>query len=581
MLSLNKRWIISAGVFVFIVVAALLTAGCQGGPADGKSAMVSASGIKAESLIPADVFMVVKAGSADKEQLKRFNELMEVFPANPVAALVDEMAADFDEANSETGIDFKKDVLPAVGESWQLMFAMGGDMVKDKEPLLMMVFMPADAEKIEDLMKKLPASGKGSEIKSGDRVIYSNESEDFFFVRNGDVILMGNRIEKITEMLDGKGQNLFANVSYVKGAEKAGNGLAFFFIDPSVVMRAAQAEIRESEEYDKMKRIMDVSMTVKGEFFGITAEKDGLILDGFVYMDMGKWRELGLPDVTNMPPSYMFKELPGDGALFYMESSSLKESVEILLDIYGEVDEFAQGIGMLKAALAMQRLDLEKDLLSFMDRGFVVSMNEKGGLMPGMGIYFDAKSNPEGAKKLNERIYEGFESMLKEGQLDEDALALFSHGKQECGEGECYLFEMDFSKVPEEKTTNVLVELSKEKTGFSYGLTENGLAYYTLYPDFTAGGYDTMEDNERFMEAMSHINGYDLQVTFLDMEKLLNYLNKWVSAGLEAEGKDMSDMPEDYQMAMEYLKPFKYMSAGSKDIVGDEAQMRIFIKISK
>ncbi len=577
-----KKVYLSVVAAAFVLTGMILFTGCSGNLNAGKSLMVSAGGLKAESLLPDDVWMVMKFGSSDMNQIEKLDKLTDLFPADFVDYIIEEAATGFNEDNVEYGIDFKEDIMPAVGENWQLMVAFSGVVSDETEPVLMAVFMPRDAGKIEEIMGKMPENGKGSEIKWEKYTIYSNESEDAFFVRFEDVMLLSNDIEALKSAVSGKNKGtLLYNASYNAGADKVGENIGFMFMDPSFIVKQMQDGVSSDEELEEVKNLVEITSTVKGEFFGLSVEDDGLRIKGFVLMDMAKWKDLGLPEIDDNTDSYLYKRLPGEGIVIYSEGYNLQKNLEMVMDMYKDIDEMSYAFSMIRASLAMQKLDLEDDILVFMDRGYVFSMYEHGGLMPEIGLYFDAESNPEAAKKIMSRINEGIDGLLAEGEMDEEVLAAITNEKAVCGEGECYVFEMDFAKLPEEGREELGVEFADMKISMQYGVDSGNLAFFALYPDFLDGKYETLESNALFMDALKDVTGFNSQVSFMDVESLAGFVDGWVQYGLKAEGNEDGEGMEDYKTVMEYLRPVKYMVSGSKAFENGEVEMEAFIKLSK
>lgn len=577
--SYNKVavWFV-VGCLVFAVI--FLFVGCQG-LSDGKSLMVSAGGVKAETLLPDDVWMVMKIGSSDQNQIEKLDKLMDLFPTDFIDYIIEEAATGFNQDNAKYGIDFKEDILPAVGENWQLMIAFSGGVSDVEEPVIMAIFMPADAEKIEEMMKKMPENGKGNEIKWNEYTFYSSESEDAYFVRHEDVILVSNDMDALKNAVSGQMKgSLLVNKSYQAWAAKAGENIGFMFADLAIFADGMMknVNVEEAEQADRMMEMMSV---FDGEFFVLSAEDDGFRIGGTVGMDMVAWRELGLPDLQEQGKSYLYKRLPGKGVVVYSEGSNLKRGLDMMIAMYKDIDEVTYGVAMIKAALAMQKIDYEKDLMAFMDRGFAFSMNQTENLIPSIGLYFDAESSPDGAKKVMNVIYKGIEGLLAEGGIDDDIMASISHEKVDCGEGECYVFAMDFAKLPEDGREEMGEAFANEKLMMQYGLNENNLAFFTMDSGFLDGQFDTLEKNARFAEAMALIPNMDEQASFIDVRALADFVDGWVQYGLKQSGTEGTEDMSEYETVMEYVRPVQYFVSGAKTTSGGQMEMEAFIKISK
>ncbi len=556
----------------------MIISGCMN-KVDGDSVLVSDAGIKVESLLPSDVWMVFKFGSDDQTQLENMNKLAAKFPTNPLEFINQAMGEGFNQDFEKYGLSYEKDLLPAIGEDWQVMFAMAGDIENDPEPQMIFAIVPNDAQRIEDMLAKLVEDG-GEIEQYKEYNIYFNPAESIFFTRYEDIWLVANTGEIIKESLDnvGNGTRLLADKKYQSGVQRMQDQYGFFFINPGYVFSQIQKDQDASEGLKEVQKMLDIASTVRGEFFGLTMEEDGIRVKGFIAMDMGKWKELDLPvfDYSAMQ-SYLYKQLPGDNVALYMESANMKLSIEMMIEMYSDMREMANVISMVKGSLMMNGLDLEDDLLVFMDKGYVFELQTGDGLIPYFGFYVDASSSPESAKKVMTKISDGIGGYFREEGVDEKVLDAVKNEQVECG-GECYMFTFDFNELPADAKENVVPELMKEPIKFSYGVNSDNLAYFTLYPDFGEEEYETLEQNTDFQEAMKYIEGYDLQVSYLDIDLFLAYVDRWVQFGMSLEGN--GDDTAEYDLVMEYLKPFKFMVMGAKEISDEELEMEGFIKIA-
>ena len=88
-----------------------------------------------------------------------------------------------------------------------------------------------------------------------------------------------------------------------------------------------------------------------------------------------------------------------------------------------------------------------------------------------------------------------------------------------------------------------------------------------------------MDKNERFIADRKYIVGFDEQVTYLDIEKTMEYVDRWVQFATEIDGEEYAD-DEEYQMVKQYMKPVKSLILGAKEAEGGIVEMEGFLKIS-
>jgi hypothetical protein len=253
-------------------------------------------------------------------------------------------------------------------------------------------------------------------------------------------------------------------------------------------------------------------------------------------------------------------------------------SMDILMDIYGEMDELSEVVAMFEGVLAANDIDMEKDLLVFMVKGYAFGLYAGEGIIPQMGVFIDAISSPDGAKKVMGKVFEGIEGFIDE--MREELEGIVVHAKADCGTGECYALTFAFDNLPDDAKVDMPEEFIGEVVEFGYGLNSDNLAYFALYPDFGNGGFETMDNNERFNGDRKYIAGFDQQVTYFDVEKTVEYVDRWVQFAIKVDGGEPGEM-EEYEMVKQYLKPVKSLILGSKEAEGGIVEMQGFLKITQ
>src|SRR5438105_5184926 len=127
-----------------IASLALLAAGCGGGASTGSSSGSGASLVRSDAL--AFISLDSDLGSS---QWKQVNDLSKKFPGRDLAL------AQLQQSLSKNGVDYNKDVKPALGSEVDIAFVPGATL---SDFAVVGLTKPRDAGKFKDLVKKLNAT---------------------------------------------------------------------------------------------------------------------------------------------------------------------------------------------------------------------------------------------------------------------------------------------------------------------------------------------------------------------------------------------------------------------------------------
>lgn len=559
-------------IFCFVLVFTFfLFSGCQSNLVDGKSFMVSKSGVKAESYIPEDAWMIFKLGTSDKDQLDKFDNLLKLFPSDPLTFLIEKAYLSFDASS----VDFDEDVVKAFGNDFQFMIALYGEVKDTKNPSFIAVLMVDDTDKIESLVSKSIVDGNGFSTKSGDYTIYSDEEENMFFVKKGDIILLSNDVEGLENSLFGKMKNsIFENEYYQSLVDKTPSNFGFLFVDPYYLV----LNIKESIESGDTESIypLDSLGLAKKEFLVFLMEDDGIKIDSSAEIDVDSWNDLGFSSMLPVGDgSYLYNHIPGDNIVFYFESYNVKSFLELIFDMTKDDQNVTTMISLLKAYLKSYEVDFEKDLLAFMDKGFAFSINASDDFIPFFGIYFDAESEVLGAKKIVKMISKIIYSFLESSVEDWDSYIDFI--SLNCGKSSCFSININLSQLG--LNSPGLTEAFEDYIYFQFGVNEENILFLTTYPGFWRGEHIVLAKNSRFNEALEFIPNMNFEISFFDFESTINFLDKWISL-FENLSEEPSSV-DGYNTLREYLNVFDYVVAGSKALDGNNLDKMTFVKFNK
>lgn len=573
--------VIKTFYFCLILAFVLVVAGCQS--IDGKSGLVSKEGVKAESLMPKNSFVVMKLGTDDLQQIENLKKLSENFPIEGMDIAMEEMINELRDNLSEEGLSLEEDLYPAIGENPQMMMSMVLAENSSDDPDMLAVLVLGDADKVEKFIK-IPSGEEAKFQPYKGYEIYNTGSDNSYLLRFKDVFLFSNKLEVVKEAVDRSGNgadSLLANTNYQKGIKDLPGVWAYFYIDIATIMKQMQNDPETRDAFEKIygedSGIMDIMNIIESELFAFTAEEDGLGMHGYVFGDADKWNEYKYMNVE-IDPAYMYKMLPGDSVIMFMESGHLRTSIEVLEKMYANMPEFEEGMKTMKTGLSNIGLDYENDIMAFLDKGYAVSIYDNGGVIPSMMIAFDASGHTEGANKLMDVINKGFDAMVT--NIPEEAKGIFENRIVNEGENKAYTLSLDMNSMPKEQMTNYPEGLER-KFSLDYGVTTDNVAYFAYYPGFSSGDFGTLADNEDFKKDIEYIKGYDRSLMYFNIENLMSYVDHIVQFSREQSGGEAGPSMQEYELAKKYISPFKSFIMAAKIPKEGFAEMRGFIRIEK
>lgn len=555
--------------------------GCQqaGDDPNAHSGFTTSQGVKAESFLPQESFMVVKFGTDDAQQKANLEKLASYFPQEAWKNLMIELARDFNDEFAELGMTFEDDLLPAIGDNAQIMIGFFGEISEEEEPDILAVLSFAQPDTFAGWMEAATSEGNGQKQSYKNYSIYNGPGQESYIVPYKDVLIMGSTVKIVKEAIDraeAGGPSLLGNSSYQKGLAKMPNAMGFFFIDPRFSLKVLESDPEVMKELGDTEFMEDVLEAIEGEFFAFSAEEDGIRIAGAVYGDVAKWKEL--EDIANfdVEPAYLYRTLPGEGVLLYMESSNFQKSAKAMMQMYKNMEGFDEGMDAMKSALQAQGIDFDSDVLGFMDRGYAMGFYDLGSIIPSFGMFVDASSNRAGAEKVMAQLYSGIDGQLQD--LPAELEPLLSHEESVTKGQQNYGLALDITKLPEEELAEVPEELRSTKLEFHYGVDTDDLAYFAFYPGFDVGDYTTMETNDRFRDALADIPGFDRGISYFDIEGTMAYVDRVVDFAQRMEGGSADDLGE-YQMVRAYVSPIKSLIMAAAEAAEGEVELQGFLQI--
>ncbi|MBU1446325.1 DUF3352 domain-containing protein [Patescibacteria group bacterium] len=582
--SYFKRFI---AVGLFFVLIFTLT-GC-GSPdkAEVAASSKSKTGIALEDFLPQDTLMFFSINTQDKTQRENFLRLLSYFPQEDITKLMEEGFSEMNKELAQTGLSYEEDFKPIISDNFMAIMGLAGDLNQD-EPDIYVAFTIADIEKANALLE-LMSEDEGMEIGNlwGYKTL-DDTAEDMYVVLYEDTILVTNikenREEAVKRVKDNK-ESLLSNENYkntLASIETPNLGIGYINVE------SLFANIQDSES---ALLGSDLVTALLSETFVFIAQKEGIQMNVHVGFDEDS-KTFNLADLPYENP-YMYKELPGDKLLMYAEAYNLQQLVKLELDMLlateTDKEDWEDTQDMFKKTVG---LDLEQDILSWMDNGYAFSMQRNGSVMPGISIYIDAKSNPDGAQKLVDLIdaglLQGIE-MMKMNATNEDVNfdEILKHEIVQLGENPGNTLtrvSLDFTGLTEAQLAdaNLPAGVFTEPFELYYGITANNYFVISTYAGLDKAWDNelTVAENEMIKDAQTHLKNYPYQLSYFSIDETVLYIDQFIEF-MKISG---NEMPEDfnaaYAKAKTYLAPIKYIIGGNKK-VENIAEGMVFIKLAE
>jgi len=386
-----QRRLLIAAFFVF----ALALTSCGGGM--DFDSHYSDTGLIPENFLPGDVGMLFSYSLRDSVQ---YTAVQAVEAKLGDAGRVSRTFADqFDEQFKDLGVDFARDVQPALGDQFRALYAlrMTGSNTENTTPEAFGVLTLKDPAKLETLFDVL-VDAKQVEMKTLDgATAYVNNDKSFYAVIHDDLLLMADNADNLMAMLKQDSDTSFwASDTYQDALLDVGSDQVLYaMIFPANYLGAPSLPGSFS--------LSDIPSIIDHQTLVVRAEEAGLRFQAFVIADEEKAKAVDVSfDAIPHSDPYLFKDVPSEHLLGYFESFGLKQSLD-------EATKLGAQIELLDTLRTQTRtyfgMDFDEDILSFLDKGYALAFHQNGtGILPGMSVYVDIASNPDGAKELVDKV---------------------------------------------------------------------------------------------------------------------------------------------------------------------------------
>jgi len=533
----------------------------------------SAQGVILEDFLPETTLMSFSINTRDAMQKEKFDNLKSFFPNEDFEKLIESALKDLNMELADNNLTYENDIAPIFSDSFKGIFAMDGNNVY-------VAFTVKDPQKAETLIKMI--AEKDSNIKEKELFGFSildNEKKDMYLVLYKDTILITNtsktRYEAVKRQRNGE-SSLLANENFKKSYEslpKPNLGMVYMNI------QALFNDLSNLEGND-FKDVPYIN-ALTYEAFAIIAESDGLRTVAQVKFNPDV-KNFSIDDFPYKEP-YLHTRIPGNDLIVYAEAYGL----QVLLASEANKKDFEDAKKMIKKYVG---LDIDNDILTWMDKGYALVIQRNNDLIPGISLYIDASSDTKGAQKTLKVIDDAFEQLVfaMKNTLTRGGTApekIIEKSVVETNRGNLNRVSFKFNELTDEEM---------DKIDFPKGFfTEPVEIYYGLIDDndlfvfSTLTGLDkelnmdtSVVENPYIIEAMGYTKDYPYQLSYLSVEEALKYADRFVEIMTVLEGNPPKDVAEGFAKVKEYLAPIKYLVGGNQK-VENIAEGLMFIKMEK
>lgn len=561
---MDKRF--SRALILGFLLVAVGLAGCSLGKSSEEMAL--------EIILPEDSEIVIGFDYADDEQVKALKALLDKFPkAETYKEIGDALKAEISDSDKSVLADYTLLLKPFIGDDWELV--AGITPVNESEADVVVAGKFEKDDEFEKFMKTMISKSNKTftESEEGDVKYWSNEVDKVYLARSGDVFLVSNNVKTLNgaveRLLEGKGG--FADSEHFEKLKNlSAQQFAYIYLggDFSNIM---------------LKEVGAGDLKMGSSYSVLTAEDLGVrVVSSSEWPDKASMEKL----VPGHGKKFDFlSKLPNQDLFFYNETGTLITIFNGAPNpIYsGLLDSFASWSGLE-----------EEQIKGLFDAPMAVVMSDVEMLYPGISVYLDIEKDSEEDAKIFLNAMDGFmDDVIKEFDLamegsGYEGLGLLKREVEiESGVPMRKVYA-DLSVIPKETLNGISlyapgIDFDNLKVEFYYGVDQNGMLVFALYPGFNDLDLsDVLGENERMKGALQKLNLSDVNgVSFTDFGPIFAIADRYVEMAKKSQfvtPEQVADIERIYGAVKNTLLTLDYsVSARQVDgkIVKSEAYMAI------
>ena len=444
-------------------------------------------------------------------------------------------------------ITYEDDILPALGDRFRVVF---GSRPATEDVDAFTVVTLADPDKMADVFEVLVDQELIESKKLSSNDAYVNEENEFYAAIHEDLLFVANRPEGLVEMLDLKAEDsLWESETFQDIMQNVGSDYVFFGgLFPGLM----GDELNLPAGFG----VSDIPDVIIQQSIVVRAEESGLRFDAYMLADKDAAKGADISfDIVPKEKAYLIEEVPADGLMAYLESYGLQQTFT-QADALGDS---AAGLDEVNALIQNYfGMDFEEEILSFMDKGFVVALHQNGdGVIPGFSILFDVSSDPDNAEafvaKLDGQI-SGLQIIFDQslpGAIQRSSVEVMGEKLQ--------FIELDLEAIPQEASGPLPASVTSSQIQLLYGVIGDRMLISTASVWENAEG-EMIADSDLYQSLKDELGDVDQGLALVDPKGIAEFLDN-ITALREQLGLANSDEIESFE---ELLSGFKGLIAASK-----------------
>ncbi len=550
-------------IFAFTI---LLFSGCSLSLEKNKSLSPEDHAQIGEALLPQDILFLVKFETTDENEYQNFQALQDILIPQESKTKAD-FFSNLEAELISYDLDYNNDIKPLFGERTQTIIALGGDLekqIKNQAANAYLIQSIDNLSKYKEITDKLLLKEVITPVENGYQFISFSAGEDAFFGQKNGYIVLSNNLEEFNRMM---GINVINSLVYSEHYAKVREnlpetflGLTYFNLNLLISSIQEYAKNHPDDFEENLLALFQnpIINVVNSLGVSINAEPEGIKILGYTHGNKQALDEVDLKfnEIPNRA-SYLNKSLPGKGLYLYAEGFDLREKFRQFEEnlATNDPDFFELYEEQKKQIKNIIGLDLEKDILTWLDNSVNLTIQNTDKVLPGITFAADVRSNPEGAGKLLDTL----DSFLAIAMLSlQEYSAAINKEEIEIGQSTFKQITLLPENLPleiQEKGDLVVSILSDLK--ISYGITDNNILIFTTYPDFVEDfENDIVSENIAYKQVKNKIEKKGQGVFYFSPETFLQHLNAILNLTGELALMSPSDR-EGFEIVSNFFKHFE------------------------
>lgn len=485
----------------------------------------SNDGFIPESYLPDDLGVVLSYSTQEEGQRAALSAMEAVFgDENRVS----------EAASRGLGLDFERDLKPALGESFRIVYGLRSDDSEEEAENFAVITLE-DTAQMKSVLEVLAKDEHLNKKQLSGMEAYAKD-DGLFMTIHEDMLFLASTGENLLSMTEQEEDSLWENELYRDTLDEIGaDYLLFGVMFPSLYSQ--ELSLPAGLSVGEIPSVVDQQVVV------VRAEEKGLRFDAWMNANKEKAMEADITfDRIPRPEPYLFEEIPSEGLMAYFESYGLAQTFNQAEALGGN----AAGMDQMKTVFRNYfGMDFE-EFMSFMDKGYSIAFHQDGSsALPGITLYVDSSSNADQAEEFITRLDSQIGGLLV---LAEQVLpGAMRKDTVNWGDSKFSRLTLDLTSLAQVEGSPIPSALIAKPIELVYGTMDNRLLVSTM-SDWDPEGL-AISESALYKELSAQSGEQSEGLILVDIRALSNYLeiveplfgNSLVNEGAIASGQSFFD----------------------------------------